>query len=72
MDSREEALKGGKSGPLWVAGKSGESQILKRITDDPDSAMPPVESGEVVTPEEYQLIQRWIDEGAVWPTLPGA
>ena len=73
IDSKDEALKGGKTGPLWVAGKSGESLILKRIVtdpNDPDGIMPPPEKGEIVTPEEYGLIKRWIDEGAEWPVLP--
>lgn len=59
---------------LWVRGKSAESYILKVIgrNVDDDSRMPPLDSNKIVTPEEYDLIKRWIDEGASWPTLPGS
>jgi mono/diheme cytochrome c family protein len=67
LDKKELALKGGKSGqPLLIAGKSGESELIARVTaSDPDDVMPA--KGERLTAEQIAVLKRWIDEGAVWP-----
>jgi hypothetical protein len=45
-----------------VSGKSGESELITRVTsNDPDSQMPP--EGERLKPAEVELLRRWIDEG---------
>lgn len=63
----EGALAGGKSGaPAIVPGKSGSSELIRRVTsDDPDEQMPP--KGARLTREEVQRIREWIDAGARWP-----
>src|SRR5581483_5411566 len=46
LDERAAALHGGDSGPVLVAGKSAESELLRRISaQDPDERMPPAERG---------------------------
>jgi len=75
LDTETFAMQWSKNGrPLWVKGKSAESYLLKVIGPeaDDDDRMPPLDSNKVVTPQEYELIRRWIDEGASWPTLPEA
>ena len=58
----------GDSGrPLVVAGKPGESELLRRVTtDDADERMP-AESPPLAQRETVRL-RRWIEEGARWPT----
>ena len=42
-----------------------KSELLARITStDPDSQMPPPESNSNLTPEQINLLQRWVAEGA--------
>lgn len=65
-----------------IPGRSRESLLVERIlSTDPEEVMPPLKTHKVLTPEQRGLLQRWIDEGAVWgehwawvapkePTLP--
>ena len=66
---REMALKGGESGErAIVPGKPAESEIIRRIrTDDKDDRMPPIEEHpEGITAGELALLEKWIEQGAVW------
>lgn len=48
-----------------VSGKPMESEVYHRIvSSDPGSIMPPPESNLSLTPEEIDLIKRWIEQGA--------
>jgi len=50
-----------------VPGDSQSSEVMVRIlSDDPDSIMPPPETPHALTESEKELISRWIDEGAGW------
>ncbi|HYH65927.1 MAG TPA: PSD1 and planctomycete cytochrome C domain-containing protein [Urbifossiella sp.] len=71
LDSRAHAMKGGNSGPVIVAGRSGKSELLARVTsDDDDLRMPP--RGERLTKEEVAILRQWIDAGANWPAAGAA
>ena len=48
-----------------VPGNSSESELYLRITDA-DDPMPPPDSDKALSPDEIELIRRWIDEGARW------
>jgi hypothetical protein len=66
LDVRHRALKGGDFGPVILAGRSGESEIVRRITStDEKKRMPP--DGEPLSAAEIDLVRRWIDAGAEWP-----
>jgi hypothetical protein len=67
LDIKADALRGGKSGkPLLVPGKASESELIIRVTStDPDEVMPA--KGDPLTPNQIDLLKRWINEGAVWP-----
>lgn len=66
LDAKHAAFKGGDGGPVIAAGKSGESELLRRVaTADLDERMPPEGSG--LTKSEIELLRRWIDAGASWP-----
>ena len=71
LDSREAALKGGKSKqPTLVPGTPAKSELIKRIvTHDPDEMMPP--KGGALTSAQVALLTRWIAEGASWPADAG-
>ncbi|HEV7282954.1 MAG TPA: DUF1549 domain-containing protein [Pirellulaceae bacterium] len=65
IDGRESFLGGGETGVAAVAGKSGESELVVRISSDDDSIRMPPE-GDPLTVEQVALVRRWIDEGAKW------
>ncbi|MFO1005639.1 MAG: PSD1 and planctomycete cytochrome C domain-containing protein [Planctomycetaceae bacterium] len=65
LDLPADAAKGGDSGPAIVPGQVEASEVWKRITSsDPDLRMPPPQSGKELKPEQIELIQKWIAEGA--------
>ena len=50
-----------------VPGEPGRSQLIWRVTaEDPDDRMPPRESGKSLSPEEIDVLQRWVEQGAPW------
>jgi len=65
LDTIDAVKKGGKSGPAVVAGKSADSDLIKRIrlplTDD--DHMPP-DGKPQPSSDEIALLQWWIDAGA--------
>ena len=67
LDSREAAIKGGKSKqPALVPGTPAKSELVKRITThDADELMPP--KGGALNSPQVALLTRWIAEGASWP-----
>lgn len=68
LDTKDGALAAGKSGEIAVVpGHSSKSEIIARaLTKDEESVMPPPKSGKKLTPEQIDLLKRWIDEGAPW------
>lgn len=66
LDARHGVFRGGDGGPVLVAGKSSDSELIRRVeSTDPDSQMPP--EGERLTAQEIQALKDWIDAGAEWP-----
>ena len=68
LDTQEGALAALESGAhAVVAGKSAESELFLRITSsDANEKMPPPASGKTLSPQQVELLKRWIDEGANW------
>jgi len=66
LDTREGALKGGKSGDAAIVpGKAEESELIARITThDEDDLMPPPDEKKPLTPEQIEMLKRWIQSGA--------
>src|SRR5947209_4575959 len=59
-DTRSEAVK-----KAVVAGKSGDSLLVQRITaKDPEERMPPTDPP--LTEKEVAVFKAWIDAGAPW------
>jgi hypothetical protein len=66
LDVQEGATKRLETGAIAVvAGKSGESELIKRVvsTND-DERMPPKLTGITLTDAQKDLLKRWVDEGA--------
>src|SRR6185503_4038422 len=52
-----------------VPGDSSNSRLIKRVTaSNPDTRMPPADSGKTLSAKQVELLRRWIDEGAKWNT----
>lgn len=73
MDDYELMSAGGKNGHIWVAGKSRESILVKKLGEKPPFGdKMPLNSkkkiaegrGKWLTEEEVKTIAKWIDEGA--------
>jgi mono/diheme cytochrome c family protein len=61
LDTRGSVLRA----KVVVPGKSGASELVKRITSrDPDERMPP--KGERLSEREVALVRAWIDQGLPW------
>ena len=66
LDAKPHAVKGGESGPAFVAGDPAKSLLFDRITtQDAETKMPP--KGEPLTSAQTEKVRQWIAEGAVWP-----
>ena len=65
LNTPEGILKGGEEGEIFVAGRSSESEMMRRILLPPDHEdhMPP-EGKPPLTVAEAALIRWWIDQGA--------
>ena len=78
LDSAEGAYAALESDEALVAirpGKPEQSEAYQRIVStDPDVRMPPASSNLSLTPSQKQLIQKWIEQGAVyqphWAFIP--
>jgi mono/diheme cytochrome c family protein len=50
---------------IVVAREPDESELIARITsDDPDTRMPPADSGKTLTPEQIETLRAWVAQGA--------
>ena len=67
LDVRERAMIGGSSGAVITPFKSGESELVRRISLPPDDEDRMPNRGTPLTPVEISVLRRWIDAGAVWP-----
>ena len=67
LDRREGMFEDRGGYATVVPGRPSESELVARITsDDEFTKMPPVESGKSLSPEEIELLRRWVEEGAEW------
>jgi mono/diheme cytochrome c family protein len=65
LDSYELLMKGGKDGPVIVAGEPEKSLLIERVTLPPDQKhFMPAEGRPPLKPEEIAWIRAWIQQGA--------
>ena len=67
LETKERAMKGGRSGPVIVPGAPHQSLLYKVLLLGHDSpvAMPP--TPERLDRDYEQIIHDWIQQGAKWP-----
>jgi Planctomycete cytochrome C len=65
LDAPDRIMRGGKDGPVIVAGAAGASLLMKRVLlpRDDDHHMAPKDKGQL-TAMEIRLLRWWIDNGA--------
>ncbi len=71
LDARSLAMKGGVSGPVIVAGNSGESLLVKLLLLEDESERMPRKAA-ALPKHEIAVLRAWIDQGAVWPDSASA
>lgn len=65
LDRKEDALR--KDDPVIVAGRSSDSELIRRVTSAEESEiMPPVRSGKKLTANQREILKNWVDQGAGW------
>ena len=68
VETREDLIKGGDTGPSIVPGKPGDSLFMETLRgDDPDLLMPPEKSGGKLPDSVIADFARWIKMGAPDP-----
>jgi hypothetical protein len=67
LDTKEGAFRVRDGEAVIVPGKSGESELIRRLTAaDPDDRMPPPKANRHLTAKQIDTLKRWIDQGAKW------
>jgi hypothetical protein len=67
LDTKEGAFKKKRERTMLVPGKSGESEVIARVTSqDADVMMPPPDSNRKLTAKQIATLKQWVDEGAAW------
>lgn len=65
LDVKESALRSKE--PVIVPGKSGDSELIRRISSaNARDKMPPPRSNRRLTAEQVATLRRWVDQGAAW------
>ncbi len=71
LDSKEDLLKGGDSGPAIVSGEPDKSLLIKAVRyGDENLQMPP--KGKKLSPEQIADLETWIKMGAPDPRVQGS
>jgi len=68
LDSREAALKGGDTGPAFIAKEPEKSLLVTAVGYDGEIKMPP--KGKL-SEDDIATLNRWVKAGAVWPAGGG-
>jgi Protein of unknown function (DUF1553)/Protein of unknown function (DUF1549)/Planctomycete cytochrome C len=64
LDTRENMLKGGKSGPAVIPGDPDRSLLIRAVNHtDPQIKMPPPGK---LTSDDISILEAWVKNGAIW------
>jgi mono/diheme cytochrome c family protein len=68
LDTRDGAFKALRDGSFAIVpGDVGKSVLLQRIrSHDPEQQMPPPKTNKKITPQQAELMERWIAQGSPW------
>ena len=73
LDRRATMLRGGDSGePAIVVRNSESSHLIKLVRGEEAGKLMPPDEANRLSKDEVELLQAWIDQGAVWPGPDGA
>src|SRR6187549_3270983 len=65
LDSREGATAEHDGGKAVVPGDVNASRLVQRIlSSDAEERMPPDKTGRKLSPQQIEILRRWIDQGA--------
>ena len=67
VDDRNGLVVGGNNGPAIVPGKPKEGLLFKRVANGSAKQMPL--EGEKLNAEQINILQKWVEDGATWPTV---
>ena len=68
LDRREDALRGGNSGPSIQPGTSAQSKLIHLVAGIKQGEVMPL-VGDRLTRQEIGILRTWIDGGADWPVV---
>ncbi len=68
LDNKTAAMKGGISGAIIVPSNANASILLARVMGSDGQAKMPM-GGDPLNAAQIELIRKWIDAGALWPSL---
>ena len=67
LDTKEGAFRERNGVIAIVPGKSGESELIRRVSSgDDDEKMPPANSNRKMTAKQIETLKKWVDGGAKW------
>ncbi|MFN0125988.1 MAG: DUF1553 domain-containing protein [Verrucomicrobiales bacterium] len=68
LDTEDGLFQPGKDREaVVVKGQPARSPLWQRLTaTDPDDVMPPPDAPKQLSPEDKEMLRRWIEEGATW------
>lgn len=64
LDAISLVRKGGKHGPVVIAGKANESPLIEAVLGKDRPRMPPEKEGEALAEKEIDVLRAWINQGA--------
>ena len=67
LNSREDLLKGGDTGPAIVVGDPEKSLLLQAVHQTGDLKMPPPSKGAKLSAADIDTLSQWVRMGAPWP-----
>jgi hypothetical protein len=66
LDTREGLFRQQDGVSIVVPNDLAASELIRRITSNGDDRMPPPDSLRSLTPEQIDVLRRWVESGAVW------
>ena len=67
LDTKDGLFRTSDGNTVIAPGKVNESELVRRVTiDDPDLRMPPPDAKRSLSPQQIELLTKWVAGGAVW------
>src|SRR5918998_4010520 len=67
LDTKDGLFTKLENGVPVVPGDVKNSEMLRRVTShDEEDVMPPPKTGKKLTPQQVELLRKWVEQGAAW------